>query len=184
MPSEEQYRALEKRISFLERLERPQEIEYRIAAQNARKGSSAPADANRAVGASGGVLVPVIQFSSVTQQDVYFVFHVPVELDANKKIYFHFMWCASGLWGSGNYDMKLEYLVKDETGVIAAGAPTTLEFDLTPANNTNFFETEDATGITVAPDQMVLCHFYRDVANDNGDGTFDLLFFEFEYWTR
>lgn len=184
MPSEEQYRALEKRISFLERLERPQKSEEIIAAYRTRVGASAPTLTNRAVGASGNVLLPVAQFSLTTQQDVYFLFHVPEEHDDNFTIEFHAMWLPGSAWSAGNYRMKLEYLVKLETAAYNTGAPTTIEMSVTPANATNVIETEFTDKITAGHEQMVWCHFYRDVANDNGDSTMDLMFFEFEYHIR
>lgn len=155
--------------------------ELRLEAFKAAKGAGAPTDANRAVGASGGVLLPVTKFSKTTQNDVHFVFHAPSDLDATVAVHFHFMWLPGAAWTAGNYLWKMEYLAKNENGVYNTGAPTTIQADVTPANATDAIETEIATDITFAAEQMLWCHFYRDVAGDNGDDTGDLIFFELEY---
>ncbi len=164
--------------------ERPQLIEYHVPAYRTQQGSTPPTNANRAVGASGNVLLPVTQFASNQQNDVYLVFHAPKELRANIDVQFHVMWIPGTGWSSGNYMLKLEYLVMTESQRYNIGTPTTISMNVTPANNLDFIETEFTDDITVAVDQMIICHFYRDVANDNGNGTLDVLFFEFEYWVR
>lgn len=177
---------LEARIKHEERLERPAEFEYRIPGYTAKVGASAPTAANRAIGESGTVLIPVIKFSNISQNDVYFIFHIPEELDANKKVYFHVVW-APGVGfdeNTGNYMMKLEYLVKNEDSTILSSEPVTLSFDVTPDNENTLVETEDSTGISALKDQSIFCHFYRDVANDNAGATLDVIMFEFEYFSR
>lgn len=177
-------KAVTSRVAALELLERPQKMEFVIASVRSTLGASAPTLANRAVGASGNVLLPVAQFSQTTQNDVYFIFHAPEELDSGTRIYPHIMWLPGASWSSGNYMLKLEYLVKAEDAAYATGTPTTLSFNVTPSTVANFIETQDSTGIAVSPENMVICHFYRDVANDNGNDTMDLVFFEFEYNIR
>lgn len=156
--------------------------ELRLEAYRAAKGAGSPTDENRAVGASGTVLLPVTKFSKTTQNDVYFVFHAPSDLDATVPVHFHFMWLPGASWTTGNYLWKMEYLTKNENGAAYnAGAPATVQADVTPANATDTIETEIATDITLAAEQMLWGHFYRDVAGDNGDDTGDLIFFELEY---
>lgn len=157
--------------------------EVRFDATVATKGADAPTAATRAVGASGNVKVPVIQFSKTTQQDVYFEIHAPSDMDGTENVYFHLMWFPGASWTTGNYMWKLEYLISDETGVaLNVGAPTTISADVTPTAATNVIETDFATAITGFDVEHVLwCHFYRDVANDNGDDVGSVRWFELQY---
>jgi len=156
--------------------------EIRIEAINTKKGAAAPAVAERAVGASGAILEPVLTFSKVTQQDCYFVLHTPSDLDASEPLHFHLMWQPGAAWTAGTYIWKLEYLVMNESGAtLLAGTPETISSgSLTPVNATTNIETEYADNITMAADQLLIGHFYRDVA-DTADDIGCVTFFEFEY---
>lgn len=157
--------------------------EIRIEAVIAGKGVSAPTDTTRAVGSSGNVKVPVTQFSKVSQNDVYFEMHMPHDLDASADATFHLMWFPGASWTTGNYLWKLEYIITAESGVeLNANAPTTISADITPTAATNVIETEFATAISgLQSDYLLWCHFYRDVAGDNGDDVGDVRWFEIEY---
>lgn len=156
--------------------------EIRIESITAKKGAASPADAERAVGASGTVVMPIITFSKTVQQDCYFIIHVPYDLDTTVAAQFHLMWQPGASWTAGNYMWKLEYLVMNGNGAtLLAGSPTTISADVTPANATTNIETEFVGAITLASDQIMICHFYRDVANDNGDDIGCVSFFELEY---
>jgi hypothetical protein len=155
--------------------------ELRIDSIRAKTGAAAPTSTTRAVGASGGILMPVLSFSKTTQQDCYFEFLSPFDLDATGAINFHLVWQPGAAWTTGNYLWNLEYLVKDESGAtLLAGTPTTLTANVTPADAVKDIETVFTGDITMAADQRLLCHFYRDVA-DNADDTGEVAFFEFEY---
>lgn len=154
----------------------------KIPGTSASKGSAAPTDALRAIGASGGVLKPVTQFSKTTQQDVYFVFHAPYSCDFSDPVHFHLLWLPGSGWTTGNYVWKLEYLVKNENDPYNTGTPTTISVNVTPADATHIIETEFTDNITLtADDQTIICHFYRDVASDNADDTGDVAFFEMHF---
>jgi len=160
--------------------------EIRIDAEVVTLGASAPSKTTRAVGASGGVEVPVTSFSNVTQQDVYLHIHAPYDMDASEPVMFHLMWIPASGWTTGNYNWKLEYLIKYEdveygSSASNTGTPTTISADVTPSNAVDFIETEFVSTITLVPHQMVLCHFYRDVANDNANAFGQVLFFELNY---
>jgi len=156
--------------------------EFRIPAVDTKLGASAPTSTFRAVGASGTVLMPVLQFSKTVQQEVYFIWHVPHDIDITVPAHFHFMWQPGTGWTAGNYVWKLEYLVMDEHGAtLLAGTPTTITADVTPVDATTNIETETADDITVILEQYVVCHFYRDVATDSGDDVGSISFFEFQY---
>jgi hypothetical protein len=155
--------------------------EIRLEPTAAGAGASAPTDALRAVGASGGVLLPVDKFSKVTQQDLHFVFHAPSDIDDDTNVEFHLMWLPGSAWTAGNYMWKLEYLVFNENGTYTAGTPTTISADVTPANATTMIETEFTSTIDLNAEQFIVGHFYRDVASDNGDDTGDVYEFELEY---
>lgn len=156
--------------------------EIQVEAVRTRNGGSAPTDANRAVGASGGVLLPVKQFSKTTQNDIYFELHPGSDIDGTVPVDVHFMWLPGSGWTTGNYVWKLEYLVKGENGAAYnTGAPTTISMDVTPANATDTIETHFTNTISLDFTQTIWCHFYRDVASDNGDDTGDLRFVEMEY---
>lgn len=163
------------------------ERELIFPARNSTKGASAPPTTLRDMGASGGLKEPVVQFSKTTQQDTYGVFHPPSNIDSSEDIEVHLMWVAGDGWTSGNYMWCLEYLVKDEdlsmgTDVnMLLGTPTTICEDVTPTNANSFIETEFSSTIDVNLEQTLSVHFYRDVANDNGDDTGDVRFFEAEY---
>ena len=154
-----------------------------IVAYGAALGASAPTKALRPIGASGGVKCAVLQFSKITQQDIYFEIHVPaaampVATDAE----IHLMWIPGAGWTSGNYVWKVEYLVKAEDSDSTIGTPTTISEDVTPDNADDFIETEFSTKVldTVAED-IVHCHLYRDVASDNADDVGELMFIELLY---
>ena len=76
---------------------------------------------------------------------------------------------------------KLEYLAKANNASFATGTPTTISADVTPANATDSIETEFASTIDLNAEQTLCGHFYRDVANDNGDAKGEIRFFEIEY---
>lgn len=156
--------------------------ETRIASYRTRLGASAPAETSRAVGASGGVLKPVLEFSKTVQNDVYFIFHTPEDMDYTEPVTFHLMWQPGAAWTTGNYMWKLEYLVINGSGsTLLAGTPTTISANVTPSNATTNIETAFTGNITLALDQEMLCHFYRDVANDNGDDVGECEMFELHY---
>ncbi len=148
-------------------------------------GASAPSASTRAIGASGGVKAPVLQFSKTTQNDVYFEIHAPKDLVNEQSVYFHVMAFPGAGWTSGNFMLKLEYLVKNEyTGVTNTGTPTTIFYNYTPVAATEFAELEFTDAINLNRDETLVCHFYRDVANDNGDDVISIRFFEIEYTAR
>lgn len=155
--------------------------EIQIETSAAAHGGAAPTNAQRAVGASGGVLLDVDQFSKTSQNDVFFDFHAPNDLDNTVNVAFHLMWLPGSGWTTGNYLWKLEYLVKSEGDAYNTVAPTTIQEDVTPANATAIIETHFATTINLDRDQILIGHFYRDVAGDNADDTGDTIFFEIEY---
>ena len=155
--------------------------EFRVAVIATRNGASAPADAFRAVGASGTVLMPVKQFSKTTQQDIYWIFHAPSDMDYTAPANFHLMWQPGAGWTTGNFLWKLEYLALAENAVLLAGAPTTLQADVTPADALHIIETDFTGDITLALDQVMICHFYRDVAGDNGDDVGSVSLLELNY---
>lgn len=156
-------------------------LEYYIPAGRTKAGASAPTDTLRAIGASGGVLIDVQQFSKTVQQDVYFEWHTPYNLDNTEPVEFHLMWLPGSAYTTGNYLWKLEYLVKNETDPHNTGTPTTIPADVTPAGAVNMIETEFVNTIPIIRSQILCCHFYRDVAGDNADDTGDVNFFEIAY---
>ena len=155
--------------------------EVTFKAQSAAKGASAPTDALRALGASGGVLMPVVEFSKVTQQDVHGEFHMPYDVDNSVNVEFHLMWIPGAAWTTGNYSWNLEYLIKEESGNTTIGTPTTILMGVTPNNSTDIIETKFTDTIDLDAEQVLFAHIYRDVANDNGDDTGDVLFGEIQY---
>lgn len=156
--------------------------ETRVFSYHTELGASAPTMTTRAVGASGGVLQPVLQFSKTTQNDVYFLFHAPEDMDYTSPAIFHLMWQPGAGWTTGNYMWKLEYLIMNGSGAtLLAGTPTTISADVTPSNATTNIETAFSGNITLAVDQIMVCHFYRDVANDNGDDIGSTVAFELHY---
>lgn len=145
------------------------------------KGASAPTEALRAIGASGGVQVDVYQFSQVTQQDAYVEFHAPDDIDASVDVSLALMWLPGTGWTGGNYVWTAEYLIKGEGDAYNTGTPTTITADVTPSNATDWIETTFSTAITMVADDVLLVHFYRDVASDNGDDTGDVTHWELKY---
>lgn len=150
-------------------------------AQGVAKGASAPIDALRDMGVSGDLKFPVAQFSKTTQQDVHGEFHLPDDIDDTEEIEFHLMWIPGSGWTTGNYVWKLEYLVKEEDDDTSVGTPITISMDVTPSNATDIIETEFTDTISARAQQIIFTHFYRDVANDNGNDTGDIIFFEVKY---
>lgn len=156
--------------------------EVRVEAVQAKKtGPSIPTEAFRAFGASGGVVTVVDQYSASQQNDVYFKIHSPSDLDPSEDVEFHVVWLPGASWTSGNYIWKLEYLVKDEyTGVYNTGVPTTISGVYTPVNATTMREDEFTQTIDLDTEEIMFCHFYRDIA-DSANDTGDVMYFEIEY---
>lgn len=175
---------IKRRLDRLEAQETPRLPvlrEERLDVYRARNGASAPTEGLRALGASGGVQVPVLSFSQTTQQDVYFEFHAPIDLDPAKPVHFHMMWGPATGWTSGTYIWRCEYLVKNEDGAtLLAGTPTTISQTITPANATTWRETEYPDDITLGLSQVMVAHFYRDVA-DTGNAAGEVRWWELEY---
>lgn len=155
--------------------------EIRIFVTGVEKGVSSPADALRSIGASGNVKKAVLQFSKVTQQDVYFEVHPSYEQDDSVNHEFHIVWVPGTGWSAGNFVFKMEFLIKDEAADLTTGAPTTISADVTPANATDTIETVFAVTYDLNIGQVLYGHLYRDVAADNGDDTADLNLIESEY---
>ena len=168
------------RMPIMRKPIRSVEEEFFVNVMTSVNGASAPTDTTRAVGASGSVEVPVKSFSSVTEQEVFFEWHVPEQIDDEHEIEFHLMWQPASGWTTGNYVWKLEYLVKDEDATLLAGTPTTISVDVTPSNATDMIETEYSDTISASKDQLIQARFYRDVASDDGDAAGEIRFFEFE----
>lgn len=159
--------------------------EYRIASVTTVLGASAPTLTTRAIGASGGVKAPVLQFSKTTQNDCYFEIHAPNDLVNEHSVYFHVMAFPGAAWTAGNFVLKLEYLIKNEyTGTTDTGTPTTIDYDYTPSAATEFVELEFTDAIDFNQEETLICHFYRDVASDNGDDVLSVRFFEIKYTAR
>lgn len=158
------------------------EREIRIFAYHVEKGVSAPTESTRAVGVSGSVLMPVLQFSKTSQNDVYFVFHSPEDMDWSLPAHFHLMWQPGASWTAGNFLWKLEYLVLDGNGAtLLSGTPITISKDITPVNATTNREDSFVGDIVLTVDQIMISHFYRDTANDNGNDVGSVLAFELHY---
>lgn len=155
--------------------------EIRIDAVSASKGVSAPTITLRPVGASGGVLKDVAQYSKTSQNDQYLEFHAPESMDETEPCHFHFMWIPGTSYTTGNYVWKVEYLVKGEHDAYNTGTPTTLTANVTPSNAVDMIETEFPEDIILGNQNILLIHFYRDVSADNADDTGDINLFEFEY---
>lgn len=156
--------------------------EYYIASGTSRAGASAPTRTLRAVGALGTVLIDVMQFSAAVQNDVYFEWHVPKTFDNNYPAQFHLMWLPGSAYAAGFYSWRLEYLVKNEDDPYNTGTPIILPADVTPANAVNMIETAFTGTISCAREQIVCCHFYRDIA-DTANDTGDVNFFELVFRT-
>ena len=161
----------------------PVYLEDTIHASRARPGVSAPTLALRAIGAAGGVLMSVEQFSNVVQQDVYFEWHAPYNCDIATPVEFHIMWIPGAAWTVGNYAWRAECLVKKEGDTYTTGTPIPLAQDVTPTSAQIEIETIMGT-ISVVSEGVIYIHFYRDVASDNGDSTGDIDFFEFKYRSK
>ncbi len=155
--------------------------EIQLSIRNAAKGASAPSDDLRDFGASGTVKVPISQFSKVTQQDIYGEFHPKSDMDDSVDVEFHVMWLPGDSWTSGNYTWCLEYLVKHEESEYNTGTPTTICDGSTPVNVTQMIETRFTDTIDLNEEEVLTAHFYRDVANDDGDDTGDVRFIEISY---
>lgn len=158
--------------------------EQRVPAFQSRNGASAPTIALRQIGSSTDMLTPVVQFSKTTQQDVYFIIHGPKEEDDTQDVAFHIMWVPGANWTTGNYMWKLEYIIKTVGNSLGLVASTTIQANITPTSASILREDAFASAIGLNSEQLMFCHFYRDVANDNGDDTGDVLFFEIEYFAN
>ena len=153
----------------------------RICCSSTVKGASAPTTDGIPLGASGTLGASIDLFSKVTQQDVFFSFHVPTDCDVSVVSELSFIWVPGPAWTAGNYMWKLEYLVKADDAAYNTGTPTTISADVTPSNLVDFIKTTFSSTITLVADNTVFFHFYRDVANDNGDDVGGIISFEIEY---
>jgi hypothetical protein len=158
------------------------EKEIKIEAIRFQPGGNAPTPALRQIGTSVTMLLEVDKFSEASQQDVYFTFHYPDDIDEDEPVNFSLMWLPGASWTAGNYMWKLEYIIKNEvTGDYSIGDSTTIESDVTPVDAVSFIETTFVDDIILVENEIMICHLYRDVANDNGDDTGDVLFVELHY---
>lgn len=162
-----------------------QEKELRVPAGAASKGASAPTDALRAIGASGGVKIPVSQFSKTTQQDLYFEIHPDTDMDHDQSCAFHLMWLPGASWTTGNFVWKLEYItIDEESGVVTSGTPTTITFTCIVTSATQFIECRSPFSVAVPDGHTVCVHLYRDVAADDGNDVGEVRFLELVYKTK
>lgn len=156
-------------------------FEERINVTGVGSGAAAPTAGYRDIGASGDVKKAVLKFSKTQQNDIYFEFHSSCDADFTEDVELHLMWIPGAAWTSGNYVWKVEYLVKDENESVATGTPTTISEDVTPSNATDLIETEFSSTISMAGEQILIGHLYRDVASDNGDDVGEFNFIEKSY---
>jgi hypothetical protein len=156
-------------------------LEQTSSAFSQKLGVSSPSSVLRQIGTTATMLEPVLEFSKTVQNDIYFVLHVSEMADSTVDVEFHLMWVPGAAWTAGNYVWKLEYIVKDEDADSTTVASTTISEDVTPANATDFIETEFSTTINADAQQTISCHLYRDVASDNGDDHGDVRFVEYEF---
>jgi len=144
-------------------------------------GASAPTDALRAVGTSGGVLIDVLQFSNVVQNDTYFYVEIPSDMDTGLPIQFYAHWLPGAAWTAGNYVYRIEYLLHSPGDDSAVGVPGIVSFDVTPTSASISIETAFDAGIVMGDKDMIFAHLYRDVAADNGDSTGDVIDLRMRY---
>lgn len=152
-----------------------------VLATGAGAGVSTPTLTTRAVGASGDVLLDVLRFSKVTQNDSRVNFCASDTTDDSVNGYFVLRWLPGVAWTSGNYVWVLEYLVKSQDEDITTGTPTTISMDVTPANAVDQIVTVFGNSIDLNDGQSIVGHFYRNVGSDNGDDAGDVVRFQFEY---
>ncbi len=144
-------------------------------------GAVCPPAAQRAVGASGGIKVPVLSFSNTTEQSVYVEIHAPLDMDGSANMELHALWQPAAGWSGGNCVWKFEYLVNDEAGDCAAGTPVTISSDTRPDRATDFQKAIFPTVLAVNNRQVLMGRFYRDVASDDGDAAAELRCLKIEY---
>jgi len=155
--------------------------EIRIPIGALGKGASTPTEALRSIGVSGNVKKNVLQFSKVTQQDIYLEIHPNYEQDDGVNHELHLVWVPGTGYTSGNYIWKVEYLIKDESGDLTTGTPTTISVDVTPSNATDMIETVFPDTYDLNIGQVLFGHLYRDVASDNADDVGSINLIESEY---
>ena len=163
------------------------ERELIFKATSSVKGASAPSNELRDVGASGNLKDPVIEFSRITQQDIYGSFHPADDMDESVDISFHLMWIPAEGWTTGAYNWSLEYLLFNESAqygnsTSTIGTPTIIWELITPDNANDFIETEFSDTISINKQEILTAHFYRDVGDgDTADDGGQVRFFEVEY---
>lgn len=151
-----------------------------IFAVRTTKGVSAPSEVQFQIGINSNMLGEALSFSKISQQDAYFTYHVPEDIDNSENLTFHLMWKPDSAWTTGYYIWKLEYIVKGEDDNSTTDTSTIIYMNVTPTNTDNFIETEFTTGIDADGQETITCHFYRDTDNDNADAEGLTRFYEFE----
>lgn len=148
----------------------------------ARLGGGSATAATRAVGASGSIVAPVLDFPSNADTQAFFMIYAPEDLAVAYPCHLEVVWVPGASYTSGNFSLNIDYLIKNEEESLATGAPTTLTMDITPTDAVTTREDRFSTDIYLSSvDTIIYCRFWRDVSEDNGDDGAEVLFWEFGY---
>jgi len=147
-------------------------------------GATSPDRETLPVGSGTSVIVDTIAFDPTgvgSDEEVDLVFHVPANADGTVDVSLHLMWCPDPNWSSGDYDWKIEYVVKAEGADRTTGSSTTITESVTPANATDFIETEFSSTIDAGPEEVIYCRLYLDKSESAADDDGHVTFIEMEY---
>lgn len=144
-------------------------------------GATAPTLSSRLLDTGSVIAAPTLDFSSVTTQNVFYLWHVPKNLNSNQPIYFHVMWIPGASWTSGNFYLQFYYRSELENATLPYGTYTVQNADVTPTSATKIIETEYPLGYSVNPDDLLGIMFRRNVSLDNGNDVLQLFFLEIKY---
>lgn len=158
--------------------------EDRIYAGTIKIPASNPADSESLQLAASTVSAPTLAFSpsAGTDEQVFFDWHAPFDLDGNYDAEIHLVWASDSGWSSGSYRWAIDCLVFDEeVADLTAGSAVTIFKDATPNAANQILETEFAATIDIAPDQVMYMRLYLDASESGADGDGHLLFVEIKY---
>lgn len=164
------------------------EKEMKFDITRIKLGAKPPGEETIEIGDPGSnVVAYVTSFnpSAANDEEVFFVWHIPYDLDPSEDIEFHIAWKPKSTWAGGSYNWSLEYIIKPDSGANNTGSTTIIWETATPANANDFIETYFTTKITGATnDDMIFARFYLEAGGSTAIVDGHIIFVELKYWVN
>lgn len=128
----------------------------------------------------------VLQFTGVgaTVEQVFFEFHIPVDMDLTENLSVHIHWAPSTA-AAGNVKWQLDWVAINSGELLTAGVTSTSVVDATTSTQDELQESDDMTiaSASLSAEDVIGIRIYRDPADvaDTYAADASLVFVEFEY---